>query len=329
MDYQYGHSERKKKPGQRSDILLDLRNSNITKELADTADRTAIKYLKDGEEEWLERRVASGTYAGISTGYSEMDSLMGSFLPGELFTIGGDTGHGKSLLAMNIAQNVYKQTMQSVLMVNLELTEDQCRERFYVLSGDEHDYAGIMIQAQPAVTYQDIDILMQKAHDEGACLVVIDHLHFFSRSAENSTQELSRIMKHFKECAVKNKLPIILLSHVTPTRVFDKDGMLKETRKPGLHNFKGSSSIEQDSDMVGFVFRDDEQPGEMKFYMRKNRSRPLDTRDVVLEQKDWKLIQTWPINLEPTPAQPNKNISEVFGNSELPLQHWQDAAEPG
>jgi replicative DNA helicase len=132
---------------------------------------------------------------------------------------------------------------------------------------------------------------MQKAKDEDVCLVIIDHLHFFSRSADNETRELSRIMKHFKECAVQHNMPVILLCHITPTRVMAEDGSTKKVFKPNLHNFKGSSSIEQDSDMVGFVFRDDKNPKKMEFYLRKNRSRPLNPESTYLTQNEWKLTE--------------------------------------
>lgn len=264
--------------------------------------KTEIVWLKDYEEEAMEYLNNAHKYLGISTGYRSVDALLGSFLPGELLTVGGDTGHGKSLFAMNIAQNVYENTGMPVLMVNLELTREQAIQRFYNLSGEDHDYAGILVQAAPAVQYKDIDALMKRAKEEGASLVVIDHLHFFSRAADNQPAELSRIMKHFKECAVENKLAVILLSHVTPTRVMTPDGRVKKVQKPGLHNFKGSSSIEQDSDMVGFVFRDDKAPKEVQFYLRKNRSRPLDPEETTLTQKEWKLIEQddWvPRNLPP------------------------------
>lgn len=262
-----------------------------------------IAFLSEFEDEAKEYIENEGKYLGISTGYKSIDKLLGSFLPGELLTIGGDTGHGKSILAMNIAQNVYENTQSPVLMVNLELTRPQAVMRFYNLSGKEHDYAGIMIQRAPAVLYRDIDVLMRKAKEEGAVLVVIDHLHFFSRSAKDQAGELSRIMKHFKECAVEHNLPVILLSHVTPTRVMDHDGNLKKEYKPDLHNFKGSSSIEQDSDMVGFVYRTHKEPKRVEFYMRKQRSRPLNPESVFLKQKEWKLTEedSWvPRNLPPS-----------------------------
>lgn len=267
------------------DKVFELINEH--EELEKVAEDTDVAYLMEFQDEAMEYIKNKGKYSGISTGFPTIDNRIGSFLPGELFVIAGDTGHGKSLLAMNIAQNAYKQTQKPVLMVNLELTRNQAVERFYHLSGDEHDYAGIMIQRAPAVSYRDIDTLMKKAKDQGACLVIIDHLHFFSRSADNATQEISRIMKHFKECAVENELPVILLSHVTPTRIMNPDGSTKKVYKPGLHNLKGSSSIEQDADMVGFIFRDDN--GDIEFYTRKNRSRPNIQDPVKLTQTDWKL----------------------------------------
>lgn len=271
----------------RVDSIFDLIEEGAAEELLELSEKTEIAYLSEFEEEAMEYIKNGDKYMGLSTGYEGVDKLLGSFLPGELLTIGGDTGHGKSLFAMNIAQNVYNKTQLPVLMVNLELTRYQAVQRFYNLAPD-HDYAGIMIQRSPAVSYRDIDVLMERAKAEGACMVVIDHLHFFSRSADKEHQELSRITKHFKECAVQRELPVILLSHVTPTRIMAPDGSVKKEYKPGLHNLKGSSSIEQDSDMVGFVYRK-EGSSEVEFYLKKNRSRPLNPESTFLKQKGWLL----------------------------------------
>lgn len=294
------------KQKQTVDSVFELMQEGGAEALLENAERTEIAYLSEFEPEAMEYLKNKGTYQGISTGYKHVDALMGSFLPGELFTIGGDTGHGKSLFAMNIAANVYQKYQEPVLLVNLELTRAQAVERFYYMNED-HDYAGIMVQRAPAVRYQDIDVLMQKAKEEGCRLVIIDHLHFFSRSSKDPVSELSRIMKHFKECAVEHNLPVILLSHVTPTRIMGADGQVKKEVKPGLHNFKGSSSIEQDSDMVGFVWRSKDEPNQVEFYMRKNRSRPLIGESVILTQKDWRLEEQW---------WPTK--SEQYGNSSFP-----------
>lgn len=283
-------SQKKALSKQKSSVLAFFDNfDEVKEELKELANDTEIAYLTEYADEAQEYLDNEGQYMGLHTGYPGLDTLMGSFLPGELLTIGGDTGHGKSLLAMNIAQNVYEREQKPVLMVNLELTRPQAYVRFHNMSKDG-DFAGILIQRAPAVTYRDIDVLMKKAKEEGACLVVIDHLHFFSRSADNVTQELSRITKHFKECAVENELPVLLLSHVTPTRIMAPDGSVKKEYKPGLHNLKGSSAIEQDSDMVAFVYRKEGESG-IEVYLKKNRSRPLNTSSTYLKQKGWKLEQ--------------------------------------
>lgn len=269
-----------------ADTIFDLLENNVAKDLSKIGETTELAWLKEFEEEAMESIKHEGEYQGVHTGFEGIDTLIGSFLPGELFTLGGDTGHGKSLLAMNIAQNAYKSTGQPVLMVNLELTRTQAVSRFYNISGPDHDYSGILIQRAPAVSYKDIDILMAKAKAEGVSLVVIDHLHFFDDSTgDNQATALTRIMKHFKECAVQHQLPVLLLSHVTPN--VKPDGSIE---KPGLHSFRGSKSIQQISDMVGFVFRESDDPT-LEFYIRKNRSRQLNKKSTYLIQKGWLLIQ--------------------------------------
>lgn len=282
-------SQKKDRLRQKSKVesIFELIHENVADAAAEFTPDTDIKFLKTDEEEWLKTVVKEGEYDGIRTGYEGIDILTGSFLPGELFTIGGDTGHGKSLLAINIAQNVYKSRLEPVMVVNLELTESQLRKRFYELSGDDRDYAGIVTQVSSQVNYKDIDIIMQKAKVEGCCLVIIDHLHFFNDAiGDNQAAALTRIVKHFKECAVQHELPVILLSHVTPTT--KQNG---ETIKPDLHNFKGSRSIEQISDMVGFVWRDTSDPNNVEFYTRKNRSRPLNKQSTHLIQHGWRLTE--------------------------------------
>lgn len=67
-----------------------------------------IEFLSIHEQEAMKYIENEGKYLGVSTGFKSIDALMGSFLPGEIMTLGGDTGHGKSILAMNIAQNAYR-----------------------------------------------------------------------------------------------------------------------------------------------------------------------------------------------------------------------------
>lgn len=240
--------------------------------LADEYKQEALDYVKN-----------YGKFTGVSTGYPEIDRRLGSLLPGEMLTIGGDTGHGKSLLAQNIAYRVYKNTGRSVLFVTLEMTKPQTLARILKIAEPEVDVAGIIFQRASSVSYKDINILIQKAKELDCGLVIIDHLHFFPRSHGNDIRaEISRITKHFKECAIEYELPVILLSHIRRP---------EEGKRPDLHHLKESGSIEQDSDMVAFVYRDNMLPEQMQFYMRKNRSRKLIPEPMDLMQRDWKLIE--------------------------------------
>lgn len=246
-----------------------------------------LVYLSEYQEEALELLEHEGEYQGVSTGYFSVDEKLGSFLPGELFTLGGDTGHGKSIFAMNIAQNVYRLTKKPVLFVNMELTRAQAVQRFYNLSGKEHDYSGILTQVSNDLHYKDIDKLMKEAKEKDVALIVIDHLHFFNDSiGDNAASALTRVVKHFKQCAVEYELPVLLLSHVTPST--DATG---KTNKPNGHDLRGSRSIEQLSDMVGFVYRDTNHPEVVEFYLTKQRSRMLKPESVELTQKGWRLLE--------------------------------------
>lgn len=246
--------------------------------------------LQNFQEESMALLERGDGYYGVSTGYPEVDSRLKSFIPGELFTLGGDTGHGKSIFAMNVALNVYRETKRPVLFVNMELTTAQAVQRFYNMAGKDHDYSGILTQVDTDLNYKDVDKLMKEAREKDVALVIIDHLHFFNDSiGDNAASALTRVVKHFKTSAVKYELPVMLLSHVTPGT--DQNG---ETIRPSLHSLRGSRSIEQLSDIVGFVYRDSRDPKVVDFYVSKMRSRELDTSVVKLTQKGWRLLDWVP-----------------------------------
>lgn len=273
------------KQSQVVDTVFDLIDEDKIDELANVANNTDIAFAdeyREGAEEYVKNY---GKFNGVSTGYDEIDRRLGSFLPGEMLTIGGDTGHGKSLLVQNIAYKAYKRNGRPVLFVTLEMTKEQTLARMLKIAEPDDDVSGIIFQRASAVSYRDIDILIQKAKEYDCCMVIIDHLHFFPRSqGDNQRSEISRITKHFKENAIEHEIPIILVSHIRRPQ---------DDRRPDLHHLKESGSIEQDSDMVGFVYRTKENPEEVEFYLRKNRSRKLIPEHVILNQKDWKLEESW------------------------------------
>lgn len=272
-------------------------NAEALLALIDANQETGIKahaevaIADEFREEAIEYAKSYGTFSGLSLGYESLNRLTGSFLPGEVFVIAGVTSHGKSILVDNIAYRVYKKTGKGVLLITLENTHAQTLSRIIRIAQKETgqeakdvDVAGIIFQdKETEVTPANIPILIQKAKELDVGLVIIDHLHFFARSRDPRT-DISRLTKAFKEFAVKYEIPMISVSHVSRT--------MEKGELPDLKHLKESGSIEQDADMVGFVWRDVKaEDNLLRVYMRKNRSRKLIYDPIYFEQDGWDLTE--------------------------------------
>ena len=209
-------------------------------------------------EEW--RQVArdtedrSGQVRGISTGLKGIDEMLEGFEPGEMMILTGHTKHGKSRLAANIAKNVAAQG-KKVLYINTEMTKLQMGRRFNAMLGEEKLKGQILLNDKAGLTYNNVLQIMERAKEKGIDLVIVDHLHFFSRSVDNQTSEISKIAKDFKDAAVEFELPLIMLCHLQQADT---------KKKPTLQMIKNSSSIAQDADIVIAVWMDDrpDSPGD-------------------------------------------------------------------
>lgn len=257
------------------DKLLD---KNSLEDYGDRKDKDSeISIISDYIEPAMERIKNWGKLQGLSTGYWGLDEMTGGLNGGELIILAGQTSHGKSQLAANISYNVAK-AGKPVLFVTLEMTKPETTSRFMKLYQYDHtndDGSGvgelpIMYQLKNELNYKDIGMLMQKAKEFDCGLVVIDHLHYFPRgTGDNIRNEIGRITKHFKECAIAYDLPVVLLSHVR---------RLEQTKKkPDLSDLKESGYIEQDADIVLMIWRDLSEDSattnEVEVSILKNRNR--------------------------------------------------------
>lgn len=220
----------------------------VTKSSARKESKVAVTDL----EEWrdIARKTApdSGQPRGLSLGYDKLDELTEGFEAGEVMVVTGHTKHGKSKLAANLVWNVAQQG-KNVMFINTEMTKLQVARRMNgMMNGDTPTKGKIYINDRADLEAFDAIAIMEKAKELGCDMVVIDHLHFFSRSVDNMTAELSKITKSFKEAAVQLELPLMLLCHI-------KKG--DTSKRPTLMDLKDSSSIAQDADIVIAVFRDD------------------------------------------------------------------------
>lgn len=217
-----------------------------------------------------------GKMQGLSTGYKKLDNLTLGLVPGELILVAGKTSRGKTTLALNIG-NKLALDGKTVLFVTLEMTHEEITQRSMFMNGctgeelteDYHTVAAnTVFQATDELRWDSIDKLMQKAKEEmGVDLVIIDHLHYFTRELTNVAEDLGRITKEFKKNAIRHKVPVMLISHVRKTGD-DKEATMEDMR--------GSSYMAQDADIVLMVGRLPENPKHTMVRIEKNRNRGFD-----------------------------------------------------
>ena len=226
----------------------EQRLKGVTRSSARKESKHSVVDLEEWRKIARETMPSAGGIRGMSLGYRKLDDMTEGFEPGEVMILTGHTKHGKSKLAANLAWNVAEQG-KNVMFINTEMTKMQVARRMNGMSKFDTPTKGkIYMNDRADLEAYDATALMEKAKELGCDMVIIDHLHFFSRSTDNQTNEISKITKEFKEAAVQYELPLILLCHI-------KQG--DTTKRPTLESLKGSSSIAQDADIILTVWRDD------------------------------------------------------------------------
>jgi replicative DNA helicase len=238
-----------------------------------TVDKIQLVSMLDYTEEAQEYAKNYGKMQGISTGYDELDELTKGLVKGELIVIAGKTSYGKTTLAVNIANRVALANYR-VLFVTLEMTRTQLTSKFVYINGSatSEDYlqvaANTVFQKNDELNWKDIDALIANARlQAGVNLVVIDHLHHFTRELEHVVEDLGRITKELQKNAQRHDLPIVLISHVR--KIFNG-------AEATIEDLRSSSYIAQDADIVLMVGRKKEEPDRIKVRIEKNRNRGYD-----------------------------------------------------
>lgn len=240
-------------------------------------------------------------YVGIPTGYSALDSLTTGLNRSDLILLAARPAMGKSSLAMNIASNVAKQG-HAVAVFSLEMSREQLISR--MLSSDAliqvsqlrsgnlsvDDWTKVAVSAQTiakmpmyiddtaGVTVAEMKAKLRRVPNLG--LVIIDYLQLMSsgRRIDNRVQEVSEITRGLKIMAKELDVPIITLSQLS--RSPDKR---TGDHRPVLSDLRESGSIEQDADLVMFLYRDEyynddtEDKGVAECIVAKNRHGATDT----------------------------------------------------
>lgn len=287
-----------------------------------------LDYIDDAKsrfENW-------GRMQGMSTGFPSIDELTLGLVGGELIIVAGPTSRGKTLLSMNISNNVALQGGK-VLFVTLEMTKAELTSRYMFRNGgwNSEEFALVaantIFQENDSLDWQDIAGLIANAKEElDVDLVVIDHLHYFTRELNNVAEDLGRITKEFKLAAIRHNIPIVLISHIRK---------LAQGEELSGDSLRGSSLIAQDADIVLMVNRDPETNA-MGVLIDKNRNRgKLSDRTKVWAGRDEREINTIFLDFNdtklrdrkeppkpvPTPPPVPAHIQQIFpGATSLPVK---------
>lgn len=238
---------------------------------------------------------------GVSSGFSDLDKLTGGFRPGQFIIIAARPAMGKTSLALNIASNAAVNQAKKVGVFTMEMAADEVVMRMFASAaevnmenmlkgyGMNEEVLRRIMQASDVLSTKQIyidesgtnsplDIRAKTrrlaAEVGGLDLILIDYLQLMTlpRDRENRQQEISEISRALKILAKDMKIPVIALSQLN--RGLEN----RDDKRPRLADLRESGAIEQDADLVMFIYRDDyyyqeksEKPGVAEIIIGKNR----------------------------------------------------------
>ena len=215
---------------------------------------------------------------GLPTGYPELDKMTAGLQPEELIILAARPAVGKTAFALNIAQNIGTRTDRSVAIFSLEMGAESLVNRMLCAEGTieashlrtgqltEEEWhhlimamgslsrTSIFIDDTPGIKVSEIRARCRRlAQEKGNLgLILIDYLQLIEGSGrESRQQEVSEISRQLKKLAKELKVPVIALSQLS------RSVEQRQDKRPVLSDIRESGSIEQDADIVAFLYRED------------------------------------------------------------------------
>ncbi|WCK54503.1 replicative DNA helicase [Aneurinibacillus sp. Ricciae_BoGa-3] len=287
-------------------LLNDAEKSIM--EIAQRRHASSFTHIKDVLMETYEQIEAlaanKGEVSGVPTGYPDLDKMTSGLKPSELIILAARPSVGKTAFALNVAQNVAARAGAPVAIFSLEMGATQLVQRMICAEGNidaqrmrtgyfaDEDWhkltmaigtlsaAPIYIDDTPGITVSDIRAKCRKLKAEaGLGLILIDYLQLITgrRGGDNRQQEISEISRTLKLIARELECPVIALSQLS--RAVEQ----RQDKRPMLSDIRESGSIEQDADIVAFLYRDDyydketEKKNIIEVIIGKQRSGPTGT----------------------------------------------------
>ncbi|OGV89961.1 replicative DNA helicase [Microgenomates group bacterium RBG_19FT_COMBO_39_10] len=286
--------------GQEATAVLDTAEQLIFS-LSQKHLRQVFQPIKDALAESFDRldelHKRAGGLRGVPTGFKDIDNTLAGLQPSNLIILAARPGIGKTALALNIAQNVSVKEKLPIGFFSLEMSSEELVDRALVAQADidawrmktgrldEEDFTklseamGILAEAPlyiddtPALSILEMRTKARRLMAEhGLQLIIVDYLQLVRSLSrrESRVQEVSEISQGLKNLARELKVPVLAVSQLS--RAVEQRG----SPRPQLADLRESGAIEQDADVVMFIWREDNEDIEsIELEVAKHRNGPL------------------------------------------------------
>ncbi|HRF95577.1 MAG TPA: replicative DNA helicase [Aggregatilineales bacterium] len=263
---------------------------------------------------------------GVPSGFTDLDALLGGFQKSDLIIFAGRPGMGKTSFMLSAAMNAARLNRR-IAVFSMEMGTEQIIQRIFAMESrinsqklriaklDQKEYvtfvkvAGqlsehhLFIDDTPALTPSQMRTKCRRLqHEEGIDMVIVDYIQLMSAGqqyANNRVQEVSYISRAMKELARELNVPIISAAQLS--RAVEQ----RQDKRPLLSDLRESGSIEQDADIVMFLYRDviynesTEFPNQADIIIAKHRNGPTGTISLYFDETITRFmdVTTRPINL--------------------------------
>jgi replicative DNA helicase len=256
-----------------------------------------------------------GKIRGIPTGFRDLDNILAGLQRSDLIILAARPAMGKTAMSLNIAHNVAVKAKEPVLLFSLEMSKEQLVDRLLAMESGVDAWAlrtgnltdadfekighamGALSEAQifiddtPSITVGDLRTKARReAHQHRLGLIIVDYLQLMSGSARsgsdfNRVQEISEISRGLKGIARELNVPLLALSQLS------RSVESRSPQIPQLADLRESGSIEQDADVVAFIYREEYYNSETDrkniadIFIKKHRNGPTDSVELYFERE--------------------------------------------
>lgn len=271
--------------------------------------------LSESFERLDELHKDKGKIRGVPTGFKDLDNILAGLQKSDLVVLAARPSMGKTALALNLAHNVAVDAKQPVLIFSLEMSKEQLVDRMLAresgvdawalrtgnLTDSDFEKIGqamgalseapIFIDDSPSITVSELRTKARReAHNRELGLIVVDYLQLMSGGAKfggegNRVQEISEISRGLKGIARELNVPLLALSQLS------RSVESRSPQIPQLADLRESGSIEQDADVVAFIYREDYYNSETDrrnitdIFVKKHRNGPTGSVELYFDKE--------------------------------------------